>query len=97
MDNNDSERAGLLREIRDLLRPIADHFRPEYERRQAIRTLIGASEPRRRAWALMDGTKTQREIANASGMDEGNLSKYVKALRQAGAVAGDPPKRTEEV
>lgn len=97
MSDIDSDSAGLLREIRDLLRPISDSFRPAFERREAIRALIGASEPRRKAWALMDGTNSQREIANGARMDEGNLSKYVKALRQAGAVAGDPPKRTEEV
>jgi hypothetical protein len=97
LNETDADTAGLLREIRDLLRPIADDFRPAYERRQAIRALIGISEPRRKAWALMDGTNSQRVIAKASGMDEGNLSKYVKALRQAGAVAGDLPKRVEEV
>lgn len=97
MNNYDSDYAEVLREIRDLLRPIADHFLPAYERRQVIRTLIGGSQGRRKAWALMDGTRTQREIASASGMDEGNLSKYVKALRQAGAIDGDLPTRTEEV
>lgn len=97
MSDESLDQAELLREIRELLRPIADHFRPAYERRQAIRALIGASEPRRKAWALMDGTRTQREIAKASGMDEGNLSKYVKSLKQAGAAVGDLPKQTEEV
>ena len=93
----DSEETRLLREIRDLLRPISDQFRPAYDRRQSIRALIGSSPARRKAWDLMDGRLVQREIAKASGMDEGNLSKYFKALRDAGAIRGDPPERAEEV
>ena len=97
MNDYDPDQSGVLREIRDLLRPISDHFRPAYDRREAIRGLIGASATRRKAWDLLDGKRLQRDIAKASGMDEGNLSKYFKALRDAGAIEGDPPERAEEV
>jgi hypothetical protein len=97
LNDYDSDQAVVLREIRDLLRPISDHYRPAYERRQAIRGLIGASAARRKAWDLLDGRRVQREIAKESGMDEGNLSKYFKSLRDAGAIKGDPPERAEEV
>lgn len=97
MGDKDSDELHLLREIRDLLRPIADHYRPGFERREAIRALIGSSATRRKAWRLFDGHLVQREIATRSGMDEGNMSRYVKALREAGAVTGDPPQRAEEV
>jgi hypothetical protein len=97
MKDIESTQDQLLTEIADLLRPISDHFRPAYERRQAIRALIGTSAARRKAWELLDGKRAQREIAKASGMNEGNLSRYFKALREAGAIKGDPPERSEEV
>ena len=97
MTENDSDSAPVLREIRDLLRPISDHYRPAYLRREAIRALVGASAARRKAWDLLDGTLMQRDIAKASGMDEGNLSKYFKALREVDAIKGDPPERAEEI
>ena len=97
MGEHDSDEVRLLREIRDLLRPIADHYQADFERREAIRGLIGASPTRRKAWELLDGIRVQRDIAKGSGMDEGNLSKYFKALRDVGAIDGDPPQRAEEV
>ena len=106
MANGESEEIQLLREIRDLLRPVADAYQDQYEERQAerrraleveVRAAVDASPKRRKAWDLADGTRAQRDIHKQSGMDEGGLSKYFKKLRELGALDGDPPKRTMEV
>lgn len=99
------EDTALLREIRDLLIPIADHHRDEYEERQAarfkakqakVKNLL-STPTRRKAWHLADGTRTQREISKQAVLDEGATSKLFKQLRELGAVDGANPKRTTEV
>jgi DNA-binding MarR family transcriptional regulator len=39
-----------------------------------------------RAYNLCNGARSQRELAKAAGLDEGNLSKAVKRWEQAGIV-----------
>jgi hypothetical protein len=96
----------LMVEIRDLLLPVADAHRDNYERRLAereearkeeIRSVL--STPKRKAaWSLADGTLTQREIAKKAGMDEGGASRFFKSLRELGAIVDSPhPTRTVEV
>jgi hypothetical protein len=89
---------GLLREIRDLLVPIAAHYRPEYEENQAqaldelretVATLV-SSPKRRAAWNLIDGSRTQRQISQQSTLDEGSTSRLLKTLREIGAVVDAP-------
>jgi len=96
MADSTTETVALLREIRDLLLPVADAYRDEYERRQAVRAAL-STDKRREAWKLADGTRTQREIAKALKMDEGGTSKFFKSLRELGAIDGENPKRTTEV
>jgi hypothetical protein len=100
-----SAETALLTEIRDLLIPIADHFRDEYQERQAarraavvakVRDLV-ATPKRKAAWDLADGTLSQREISRRSTLAEGATSQFFKALRDLGAVEGDVPRRTMEV
>jgi hypothetical protein len=95
----------LLREIRDLLIPIHDHFRDEFEERQAarldakrarVKDLLSTAT-RRKAWQLADGTRTQREISKQAALDEGATSKFFKQLRDLGAIDGQSPTRTMEV
>jgi hypothetical protein len=99
------EDTDLLKEIRDLLIPIADHYREEYEERQAgqmkakqakVSDLLSTAS-RRKAWQLADGTRTQREISKQVALDEGAISKLFKQLRELGAVAGTNPTRTLEI
>lgn len=101
----DDTTEGLLRQIRDLLVPISDHYQQGYEERQAerlaqtkqkVRDLLSTAT-RKRAWALADGTRSQREVANQSGLDEGTTSKVFKSLRELGAIQGTNPKRSMEV
>ena len=96
----------LLVDVRDLLRPVADAYQDEYDRRQAareeervaaIRCLISTPK-RKKAWALADGSLSQREIAKKAGMDEGGASRFFKDLRELGAVSESTnPEKTIEV
>jgi hypothetical protein len=105
MSHEPSAEVALLAEIRDLLVPIADHYRDEYLERQAardaarrdkVRGLLGNAK-RRSAWDLADGTRTQREISKQAALDEGSTSRLFKNLRGLGAVEGELPRRTMEV
>jgi hypothetical protein len=96
----------LLRQIRDLLIPISEHYRPEYEAGQAaarerlIKTVaeMVSSPKRKAAWKLADGTRTQRQISQQSTLDEGSTSKLFKSLRELGAIVDAPnPTRTVEI
>lgn len=96
----------LLEEIRDLLLPVADAHRDNYERRQAereeeriaaIRALL-STDKRKKAWALADGSRTQSQIAKQSGMAQGGASMFFKALRDLGALSDSSnPEKTVEV
>lgn len=94
----------LLREIRELLVPIAAHYRPLYEQakaneraklRETVKGMLG-SPKRRRAWDLADGTRTQRQISQQAPLDEGSTSKMFKILREIGAIV-DAPNPTKQV
>jgi hypothetical protein len=102
--STDSKTERLLREIRDLLVPIAGYHQPLYEEIQAkqrsklketVQGMLG-SPKRRRAWDLADGTRTQRQISQQAPLDEGSTSKLFKALREIGAIV-DAPNPTKKV
>lgn len=97
LTDDESEEVLLLREIRDLLRPVADHYQATYDMRQTVRALVNSSAGRRKAWELAEGNLSQGDIHKESGMDQGNLSRFFKQLREIGAITGDPPKRALEV
>lgn len=100
----DDTTESLLREIRDLLVPIAAHYRPLYEQakaneraklRENVKEMMG-SPRRRRAWDLADGSRTQRQISQQAPLDEGSTSKLFKALREIGAIV-DAPNPTKQL
>ena len=99
------EQTDLLRDIRDLLIPIADHYEGEYAERQAARLKekqakvkdLLSTATRKKAWQLADGSRTQRQISKQASLDEGATSKFFKQLRDLGAIDGANPKRTMEV
>ena len=96
----------LLREVRDLLVPVSDahldayrdrEAQREVERRAAVKGTLSTAK-RRKAWSLADGTRTQRQIAQQAGMDEGGASRFFKSLRDLRAISDDPnPRRAMEV
>jgi DNA-binding MarR family transcriptional regulator len=70
-------------EIRELLRLLAEPAiaHRDEKLRAIVRNLAGKSQAKRKAIFKMDGTRTQKEISHAVGIDQGDLSKLVKALR----------------
>jgi hypothetical protein len=86
-----SEQTELLREMRDLLLIIAEPAlaKRDEKLRGALRTIVGKSNPRAKAVLLMDGTRSQTLIKNESGIDQGELSRCVKALREVSLLSKD--------
>lgn len=85
------ENTQLLREIRDLLRLMAE---PELAKRDerlrtSLQQVIGQSKQKAEAVVLMDGTRSQAAIRQSCGIDDGNLSRLVKTLRQAELIGPD--------
>ena len=79
-----SEDTEILREIRDLLRLIAEPAVAKRDERfrASLQELVGKSKQKAEAVVLMDGTRSQADIRKAAGIDQGNLSRLVTALRQ---------------
>lgn len=75
----------LLREIRDLLLVMAEPelAKRDEKRRADLRTIVGKSKAKTKAVLLMDGSRSQSAIKRESGIDAGELSRFVKALREA--------------
>ena len=81
----------ILREIRDLLRLIAEPALAKRDERfrTSLQQVIGKSKQKAEAVVLMDGTRSQAAIRKDCGIDHGNLSRLVKALREADLIGPD--------
>ena len=79
-----SEQTELLREMRDLLKVIAEPALAKRGEglRVILRELIGRSKPNAKAVLLMDGTRTRKAIRHETGVDQGNFSRLEKSLRE---------------
>ena len=86
-----SEDTEILREIRDLLRLIAEPALSKRDERfrASLQERVGKSKQKAEAVVLMDGTRSQAEIRKAAGIDKGNLSRLVTALRQTELIGPD--------
>jgi hypothetical protein len=84
----------LLREIRDLLRNIAEPAIAERDRKQRseLRRLVGKSVSKANSVLLMDGGRTQAEILRETGVNQGDLSTLVKKLSADKLLSGDGKK-----
>jgi hypothetical protein len=88
------EQTELLREMRDLLRVMAEPAlakRDEKLRTVLLKT-VGKSPARIKSIFLMDGTRTQKVIRETSKIDPGDLSRLVKSLHKEGLIALDEKK-----
>lgn len=81
----------LLTEIRDLLQVMAEPALAERDAkmRSKLRSVVGVGGKKSQAAMLMDGTRSQAAIAKDSGMDQGNLSRLMKALIAARLISVD--------
>ena len=86
-----SDDTEILREIRDLLRLIAEPALAKRDEhlRTSLLELVGKSKQKAEAVVLMDGARSQAEIRKATSMDQGNLSRFVTALREAELIGLD--------
>jgi hypothetical protein len=81
----------ILREIRDLLRLMAEPALAQRDERlrTSLQQVVGKSKQKAEAVVLMDGTRSQTAIRKDCGIDDGNLSRLVKALREAELIGPD--------
>lgn len=85
------EETELLREMRDLLRVIAEPALAERDkkRRNLLLEVVGKSKRKAEVVMLMNGTRSQSALHKDSGMDQGDVSRLVKALRDKELIKPD--------
>jgi hypothetical protein len=88
---NMSAETQLLTEIRDLLLLMAEPAlaQRDEKRRDALRQVVGKSRLKAEAVLLMDGARTQSAIAKEARMDQGDVSRLIKALRGEALISSD--------
>jgi hypothetical protein len=81
----------LLREIRDILRLLAEPALAKRDERlrAALLQIVGKSKQKAEAVVLMDGMRSQAAIRKICGIDDGNLCRLVRALREAELIGLD--------
>lgn len=81
----------LWEEIRDLLRPIADHYWVEYEKRQALmermKKVINTDARLVMCKAVLKGVGAQQKIADIAGVTQPSVSGFISAMKEAGLLA----------
>ena len=89
--NTANERTELLREMRDLLRVIAEPAlaKRDEKLRASLRAIVGRSKPKAEAVFLMDGSMNQAAVGKESGIDQGDLSRLIKELRTERLIVAD--------
>jgi hypothetical protein len=93
-DERSDEIASAVREIRDLVRLLAEPAIAERDKklRAELRRLVGRSRPKAKAVFLMDGTRAQSAIYRGARLNQGNLSTLVRRLSDAELLSGDRKK-----
>jgi len=91
MDDVSGELLAAVREIRDLIRLMAEPAIAERDRklREKLREIVGRSDRVAKSVLLMNGTRNQRDIHREVGINEGQLSTIVKQLKANQLLAGD--------
>ena len=91
MDETSVEILSAIREIRDLIRLMAEPAIAERDRklRGELRRVVGRSAGKQRSVLLMDGTRSQAEILREIQINQGDLSTLVKKLAAAKLLSGD--------
>ena len=93
MSDASEEMLHVLTEMRDLLRLIAEPAIAERDKklRGALRGIAGnAAGKKAKSILLMDGTRTQAQIAKECGINQGDLSVLVKKLKASDLLGNDP-------
>jgi hypothetical protein len=90
MDEHSDEILSAVREIRDLIRVMAEPAIAERDKklRGELLKIVGRSTPKAKAVLLMDGSRTQSVIHRETGVNAGHLSTLVKKLTGASLLLG---------
>jgi len=83
MTDNSEELLSAIKEIRDLVRIMAEPAVAERDKkaRTELRRLVGSSAKKASAVLLMDGNKIQSAIQKETHINQGDLSSLVKQLK----------------
>jgi len=76
----------VLEEIRDLLRPVAEAYRDDYEERRRVGELLRQvvrGGKREHMYRLMNGARTQTDMAQEAGVHPSSVSRFVDDLSDA--------------
>ena len=86
-----NEQTELLREMRDLLRVMAEPAlaKRDEKLRSSLTEIVGRSELKEKSVTLMDGSRGQAAICKEAGIDKGALSRLVKSLREKELIDAD--------
>ncbi|WP_311029413.1 MarR family transcriptional regulator [Mesorhizobium koreense] len=93
MSDHSSQMLGVLAEMRDLLKLIAEPHLAQRDKkpREVLRSIVGSAAGKKaKAVPLMNGTRNQAGIVAECGIHKGDLSVLVKRLKDAGLLTGDP-------
>lgn len=92
MSEVDDKLLDAVNEIRDLVRLMAEPAIAERDRKlgEELRRIVGTSPQKERSVLAMDGSRTQKDICSRAEINDGNLSTFVKQLKGASLLAGDP-------
>jgi hypothetical protein len=85
MTDESPELLSAVKEMRDLLRIMAEPAMAEHDKRARaeLRRIVGTSPKKAKAVYLMNGAKSQAVIQKETGINQGDLSVLVKQLRAA--------------
>lgn len=91
MTDESPELLSAVKEIRDLLRVMAEPAMAEHDKkaRAELQRIVGTSSKKAKAVYLMDGMKSQAAIQKETGINQGDLSVLVKLLREGSLLSAD--------
>lgn len=94
MSENSTELLETVRKIHSLLELLAEDkiAQRDAKQRDALREIVGSSVTKQKSVYLMDGTRTQTEIHQATLVNKGHLSTMVGKLHKAKLLVGDGKK-----
>lgn len=91
MKISEDEISAAILEMRDLLRLLAQPAIAERDKKQRaeLRRIVGNSTPKAKAALLMNGNHLQTAIVKAIGINQGQLSTFVKQLYEGKLLVDD--------
>ncbi|MDB4909154.1 MAG: hypothetical protein JWO05_3938 [Gemmatimonadetes bacterium] len=82
------QQVGEIRKLLELLAEPAIAAR-DVKLRDELRRIVGSSIKKQQAVLLMNGTRTQKDVFDATGLHKGDLSTMVSKLDGAGLLIGE--------